>query len=122
VQQGFLAFPAPDGDMSRSVLHSPDFTRQRTVIETWGIHDNWAAVENPDTGRSLAAIRADGSRRLLAMDLGRSSAHLYVRESRPIAPNGSLELVSYFTLADTIGEARAFAALAEIVTESGERT
>ena len=114
VQHGFLAFPTPDGSMRRSVLHTPDYTRQRTIIETWGIHDTWAAVENPETGRTLATVRASGSRRLLAMDLGRSGAHLYVRQPGPIAPNGSLELVSFFVLAETAGEARAFSALAEL--------
>jgi hypothetical protein len=113
-QHGWLVFPRVDGDMGTGILHTPDYVRQRTPFTTWGIHDTWAAVENPETGRALATVHANGNRRLLAMDLGDQGAHMFVREIVSVPPDGSVERIAYLALADTAAQARAYAALAEL--------
>ncbi|HUF37633.1 MAG TPA: GNAT family N-acetyltransferase [Anaerolineales bacterium] len=111
-QHGWLVFPSVDGDMSKAVLHTPDYIRQRTTITTWGVHDLWAAVSNPETGRTLAAVHASGHRRLLAMDLGDSGAHLFVREIVSVPPDGFVERIAFLALAGDASQARAYASLA----------
>ena len=108
VQYGWLAFSNVDDAYSNGVIHTLDYAHKRTPHGSWGLHDQWAAIENPDNGATLVAIPASGKRMLQAIDMGTFGAHLFVRENVDIPPMSSVEQTAYFTLTESIEKARMY--------------
>ncbi len=117
VMIGWLTFIQVDGDYSNSVLHTLDYVRKRTPHSSWGLHDRWAAVENPETGRALAVVPAGGACLLQAIDMGVFGAHVFVREISDVPPSKTVEESAFFALAGTVEEARLYK---DLVRERGK--
>ena len=113
-EQGFLNFLQVDGTHMNGAVHTPAFQRKRTPHMTWAVTGPWAAIENPDTRRAIVAVNATGWRQLLAMDWGVHGVHFNVFEVVNVPPNGVCERTAYLALAESVDEAKHYAALKNI--------
>jgi len=111
VQPGFLVFPQVDGSHTNGVVHTRDYQRRRTASMAWGTSGAWAAVQNPDTGRAIAAVLASGWQRVETLDWGTAGGHLNCSEYFRLAPNAGRLLVAYLILAASVQEAARYEGL-----------
>ena len=114
VQFGWLTFAQVGGSHRHGVLHTTDYYRKRTPHNSWGLHEGWAAVEDPATGLTLTVVSASGLRKVQAIDMGSFGAHFFVRENKDIAPSATTEVEAYWVLADSLHHAGRYANLVKI--------
>ncbi|MCB9134187.1 MAG: hypothetical protein H6636_02095 [Anaerolineales bacterium] len=108
---GFLAFVQVDGTHKNGTAHTPDFQRKRTPHMTWAVTSPWAAIENPETGRTMVAVNPTGWQQLMAMDWGMHGVHFNIFESVSVPPQGVYELTTYLALAGSVDEAKRYGEL-----------
>jgi hypothetical protein len=113
VQPGFFSFLQVDGTHKNGALYTPDFHRKRTPHMSWGVSGPWAAVQNPDTGRTIVSVNPGGWQRIVTLDWGDFGVHLNVDEITHVAPEGVKELTAYFALTESVEEARLYGDLAK---------
>lgn len=111
---GFHVYLQVDGTYANGTLHSSNGQQsKRTKQEQWGWHGSWSAVENSETGKTMALISASGRRRTHWLDWGEWGGHLYVEDDMKLAPHSTQTLAAYLVLADSVAEAAQYAVLAE---------
>ena len=109
---GLKGFFQVDGALNNSILHGTGLQRQRTAHMYWRMVEAWGAVVNPDTGRAAVMVAASGPRRVLVMDWGQDGGHLMHDWRVTLKPNDTVEMVTYLALAESLDEAKRYAALA----------
>ncbi|NJN81324.1 MAG: hypothetical protein HC802_02920 [Caldilineaceae bacterium] len=113
VEPRLLTFLQVDGRADNGVLYGDTLQRKRTSHMAWPKVGAWGAVENPDTGRTVALVAASGRRDIILLDWGMAGGHLLLREHPLLAPKSSHDIVAYLILADSVGEARQYEMLAQ---------
>jgi hypothetical protein len=107
---GFSTFWALDGDGSRGVLRCADWESKRTnIMDDWIHAGNWGSVSNPATGKTAIAVSHEPT--IILTDEGISSHALESLGEMAIRPEGAIERVTYFGLADDFDRAKSLACL-----------
>ncbi|MBV7327818.1 hypothetical protein KFU94_06070 [Chloroflexi bacterium TSY] len=113
---GFGIYCQTDGNVANGTLHadSPyvgEIQRKRSEQNTDFVVDNWAAVENPETGRAIVVVSGERAHQLEINDADKKGGHFYVGHGQDLPPNGQHEMVTYLALTESVEEAKRYAVL-----------
>lgn len=110
---GVIVYCQPDGRYDNSVLCGEGVQRKRTSRMAWVQTGPWGAVTNPASGRTIIGVTPTRQATVELSDWGQDGGHLMACQSIRISPNAQERLVFYLALADSLQEAKRYAALAE---------
>ncbi len=108
---GLLSFCQPDGRYDNTTLHTDGVQLKRAQVMTWVTGGTWGTATNPESGRTLVAVKGTPDAWMELSDWGQDSGHLSGFKRTLIPPQGHAEMVVYLALADSLDDGRRYAAL-----------
>ncbi len=110
---GLLTFCQADGRYDNTALNADGVQLKRTPVMTWVVVGAWGGATNPESGRTLVAVKGTPRAGLELGDWGPDGGHLFGFNRTSIAPHDHAEIVVFLALTDSLDEARRYAALGE---------
>lgn len=97
-----------------------EIQRKRSEQNQGFVVGNWAAVENPETGRAIVIVSGERAQQLEIHDADKKGGYFYLSNSQNLLPNGEHEMVIYMALAGSVDEAKCYAALTALAKSDKE--
>jgi hypothetical protein len=111
VISGLLSFCQPNGRYDNVTLDTDGVQLKRTQLMNWVVGGTWVTATNPDCGQTLVAVKGTPDAWVEISDWGQDGGHLFGFRRVLIPPQGHAEMVVYLALADSLADARRYAAL-----------
>jgi ribosomal protein S18 acetylase RimI-like enzyme len=108
---GLLTFCQPDGRFDNATLYADSVERKRVPDTTWIVTGAWGAATNPESGRTLVAVKRTPEAWMELSDWGQDGGHVFGFMRSRISPQSSVEMVVFLALTDSRAEAQHYAAL-----------
>jgi len=108
---GLLSFCQPDGRYDNTTLHTDGVQLKRAQVMNWVVGGNWGTATNPESGRTLVAVKGTPDAWMELSDWGQDGGHLFGFKRTLIPPQGRAEMIVYLALADSLDDGRRYAAL-----------
>jgi ribosomal protein S18 acetylase RimI-like enzyme len=108
---GLLTFCQLDGRYDNATLHADNVELKRTPEMTWVVTGAWGAATNPDSGKTLVAVKDTPGAWIELSDWGQDGGHVFGFKRTLIPPGGCEEMVVFLALSSSPEEAQRYAGL-----------
>ena len=108
---GLLSFCQPDGNHDNTALHTDGVQLKRAQVMSWVVGGTWSAATNPESGRTLVAVKGTPDAWMELSDWGQDGGHLFGFKRTLIPPQGHAEMVVYLALEGSLEGGQRYAAL-----------